>query len=102
MNSLQYWLGGSSDNLENFLLMISKAYVPALKDMEMEIAEPETFPDIGIWHPTAPTMYEDLKEYLNWYDTRKDMTFAKDAPSSASSSSARTSSPATRATTRAW
>ena len=80
MNSLQYWLGGSSDNLENFLLMISKAYVPALSEMEMEIAEPETFPETGIWHPTAPAMYEDLKEYLNWYDTRKDMTFAKDAP----------------------
>ena len=48
--------------------------------MEMEIAEPETFLETGIWHPTAPTMYEDLKEYLNWYDTRKDMTFAKDAP----------------------
>ena len=80
MNSLQYWLGGSTDNLENFLLMISKAYVPALADMEMEIAEPETFPEIGIWHPTAPAMYEDLKEYLNWYDTRKDMKFAKDAP----------------------
>ena len=25
-------------------------------------------------------MYEDLKEYLNWYDTRTDMRFAKDAP----------------------
>ena len=25
-------------------------------------------------------MYEDVKEYLNWYDTRKDMIFAKDAP----------------------
>ncbi len=25
-------------------------------------------------------MYEDVKEYLNWYDTRKDMTFAPDAP----------------------
>lgn len=25
-------------------------------------------------------MYEDVKEYLNWYDTRKDMVFAKDAP----------------------
>ena len=25
-------------------------------------------------------MYEDIKEYLNWYDTRKDMVFAKDAP----------------------
>jgi magnesium chelatase subunit H len=80
MNSLQYWLGGSTDNLENFLLMISKAYVPALKDMDMVIAEPELFPDTGIWHPTAPAMYEDLKEYLNWYDTRKDITFAKNAP----------------------
>lgn len=25
-------------------------------------------------------MYEDLKEYLNWYDTRSDARFAKDAP----------------------
>ena len=25
-------------------------------------------------------MYEDLKEYLNWYDTRSDVKFAKDAP----------------------
>ena len=25
-------------------------------------------------------MYEDLKEYLNWYDTRKDVKFAADAP----------------------
>merc|ERR1719443_1337978 len=32
------------------------------------------------WHPMAPAMYEDLKEYLNWYDTRKDMKFEKDAP----------------------
>ena len=25
-------------------------------------------------------MYEDLKEYLNWYDTRRDTKFAADAP----------------------
>ena len=25
-------------------------------------------------------MYEDVKEYLNWYDTRKDMAFERDAP----------------------
>ena len=25
-------------------------------------------------------MYEDLKEYLNWYDTRRDVKFARDAP----------------------
>ena len=30
------------------------------------ISEPVLPPDVGIWHPCAPTMYEDLKEYLNW------------------------------------
>jgi magnesium chelatase subunit H len=81
MLSLQYWLGGSAENLENFLLTIAKAYVPgADKLASVQIAEPVVFPDVGIWHPMAPTMYEDLKEYLNWYDTRKDMKFERDAP----------------------
>ena len=35
---------------------------------------------VGIWHPVAPGMYEDLKEYLNWYDTRKDLKFSPDSP----------------------
>ncbi len=34
--------------------------------MNFEPAEPELFPDVGLWHPLAPHMYEDLKEYLNW------------------------------------
>lgn len=46
----------------------------------MVVAEPELFPEVGIWHPLAPTMYEDLKEYLNWYDTRKDITLDSKAP----------------------
>ena len=25
-------------------------------------------------------MYDDLKEYLNWYDTRRDVQFRKEAP----------------------
>ena len=25
-------------------------------------------------------MYEDVKEYLNWYDTRSDLSFDADAP----------------------
>ncbi|GIL68376.1 hypothetical protein Vafri_21675 [Volvox africanus] len=80
VNSLQYWLGGNSDNLENLLLNVCSAYVPALKGVDFSVAEPQQYPDVGIWHPLASMMYEDLKEYLNWYDTRKDMTFAKDAP----------------------
>ena len=31
-----------------------------------DVSEPVLPPDVGIWHPTAPAMYEDLKEYLNW------------------------------------
>ncbi|KAL9252042.1 Magnesium-chelatase subunit ChlH, chloroplastic-like protein [Drosera capensis] len=70
--SLQFWLGGSPDNLINFLKMISGSYVPALKGMKIEYSEPVLFLDSGIWHPLAPCMYDDVKEYLNWYDTRRD------------------------------
>ncbi|KAL3142075.1 Magnesium chelatase [Trebouxia sp. C0010 RCD-2024] len=80
IQSLQYWLGGNSENLENLVLSTAQAYVPALKGVDFNCAEPELFPEVGIWHPMAPGMYEDLKEYLNWYDTRRDTKFAADAP----------------------
>ena len=79
MLSFQYWLGGSAENLENFLLMLSDKYVlPEDQEGTPEAAalsyeQPVTFPDIGIWHPLAPAMFEDLKEYLNWYDSRSDI-----------------------------
>ncbi|KAK9822197.1 hypothetical protein WJX81_002621 [Elliptochloris bilobata] len=80
VQSLQYWLGGNAANLEGLLLNTAQRYVPALKDVEFDIAEPQLFPDVGIWHPLAPTMYDDVKEYLNWYDTRADLQLPADAP----------------------
>ncbi|HEY9851570.1 MAG TPA: magnesium chelatase subunit H [Leptolyngbyaceae cyanobacterium] len=79
MLSFQYWLGGSSENLENFLLMLADKYV--LKKAEgkngkaeaIQYAEPVVYPDLGIWHPLAPRMFEDVKEYLNWYNSRNDI-----------------------------
>ncbi|MBD2024903.1 magnesium chelatase subunit H, partial [Leptolyngbya sp. FACHB-711] len=76
MLSFQYWLGGSSENLENFLLMLADKYVkPSGNPSGKAIVyrDPVTYPDMGIWHPLAPQMYEDLKEYLNWYSTRQDV-----------------------------
>uniref|UniRef100_A0A165YFQ1 magnesium chelatase n=1 Tax=Daucus carota subsp. sativus TaxID=79200 RepID=A0A165YFQ1_DAUCS len=70
--SLQFWLGGSPDNLVNFVKMISGSYVPALKGLKIEYSDPVLFLDNGIWHPLAPCMYDDVKEYLNWYGTRRD------------------------------
>lgn len=74
MMSLQFWLGGSPENLENFLVMVSNAYVPALKGQKLKYQDPVVFLDTGIWHPLAPSMYDDVKEYLNWYGTRRDAT----------------------------
>ncbi|TCD57325.1 magnesium chelatase subunit H [Synechococcus sp. BS55D] len=80
MLSFQYWLGGTPDNLRNFLLMLADKYVfpPATGEQrpELEFADPEVFPDLGIWHPLAPSMFEDLKEYLNWNSSRSDLSDA--------------------------
>ncbi|MEH2257216.1 magnesium chelatase subunit H [Nostoc sp.] len=78
MLSFQYWLGGSPENLENFLLMLADKYV--FKGLEKQNFEPSTYqqpvvyPDLGIWHPLAPSMFEDVREYLNWYTARKDIS----------------------------
>ncbi|MCF2151253.1 magnesium chelatase subunit H [Desmonostoc muscorum LEGE 12446] len=78
MLSFQYWLGGSPENLENFLLMLADKYV--FKGLEKEnfaprtYQEPVVYPDMGIWHPLAPSMFEDVREYLNWYTARKDIS----------------------------
>ncbi|MGJ3248995.1 MAG: magnesium chelatase subunit H [Elainellaceae cyanobacterium] len=79
MLSFQYWLGGSSENLENFLLMLADKYVcPNVAgspgEASLQYREPVTYPDMGIWHPLAPHMYEDIKEYLNWYQSRLDIS----------------------------
>ncbi|MEM9807236.1 MAG: magnesium chelatase subunit H [Cyanobacteria bacterium P01_D01_bin.56] len=78
MLSFQYWLGGSPENLENFMLMLADRYMFGDKEIDgapenMEYEEPVTYPDTGIWHPLAPCMYEDVKEYLNWYSSRQDL-----------------------------
>ncbi len=81
MLSFQYWLGGSPENLENFFLMLADRYVitdraieGAPKTESLDYQEPVTYPDMGIWHPMAPTMFEDLKEYLNWHASRRDIS----------------------------
>jgi magnesium chelatase subunit H len=75
MLSFQYWLGGSQENLENFLLMLTDKYVIKDKDVKvLAYEEPVTYPDLGIWHPLAPQMFEDVKEYLNWFNSRKDIS----------------------------
>ena len=73
MLSFQYWLGGSQENLENFLLMLADKYVYK-GQQKLKFQEPVTYPDMGIWHPLAPQMFQDVKEYLNWHSSRRDIS----------------------------
>ncbi|MBD2306017.1 magnesium chelatase subunit H [Chroococcidiopsis sp. FACHB-1243] len=79
MLSFQYWLGGSPENLENFLLMLADKYVikssvGAHGCAPLQYREPVVYPDMGIWHPLSTTMFEDIKEYLNWHNSRQDIS----------------------------
>jgi len=70
MMSLQYWLGGSPENIEALLLNLANNYVPAIRDgkllQEIEIKAPEVIPDKGIWHPVAPQVFENIADYKDW------------------------------------
>jgi magnesium chelatase subunit H len=77
MLSFQYWLGGSAENLENFLLMLADKYVfkgEANRESTLHYQDPVTYPDMGIWHPLAPQMFESSEEYLQWYKGRLDIS----------------------------
>ena len=70
VGNVQYWLGGSPENLESLMLMMANNYVYEGDKMieEEAIAEPTLLPDIGVWHPLAPQVFEDSTEYNTWYD----------------------------------
>ncbi|MEA5535392.1 magnesium chelatase subunit H [Crocosphaera sp. XPORK-15E] len=76
MLSFQYWLGGSSENLENFLLMLAHkySYQELLKDQKVEYKDPVVYLDMGIWHPLSMKMFEDVPSYLNWFNSRTDIS----------------------------
>jgi len=76
MLSFQYWLGGSADNLENFLLMLADKYVFPDRDngSSSKYDDPVVYPDMGIWHPLAPQMFEDIQSYFDWFNSRPDIS----------------------------
>jgi magnesium chelatase subunit H len=82
MMSFQYWLGGSPENLEALLLMMAQSYIYEGEDMvKEEIAAPVLLPDLGIWHPLAPRVFENAEEYNTWYDTEHAELIGIDAKS---------------------
>ena len=60
IQSLQYWLGGNAENLENLVLNTAQCYTPSLKGVDFGCEEPQLFPEVGIWHPMAPGTYSSF------------------------------------------
>jgi magnesium chelatase subunit H len=69
MLSFQYWLGGSPENLESLLLNLADNYVyPGQNVLTAQVKEPTLLPDIGLWHPLAPKVFETTQDYNTWFD----------------------------------
>ncbi|CAE7495220.1 CHLH [Symbiodinium natans] len=67
--SLQHWLGGTPENLEAMLLRVAGGYVAGVEDIDTDaLMEPVVLPDMGIWHPLAPQIFDSMSEYKEWYD----------------------------------
>ncbi len=78
MLSYQYWLGGSPDNIANLVLMLVQNYLP--EGQALSYQPPVEFPDVGIWHPLAPEMFTEIKDYLAWCQERTDIPEIQDGP----------------------
>ncbi|EAU40241.1 Magnesium-chelatase, subunit H [Fulvimarina pelagi HTCC2506] len=49
---LQYWLGGSSDNLTNLMrFLVSRYWLKQEDDRALTAPEPIEYPDVGLYHP---------------------------------------------------
>ncbi len=53
--SMQYWLGGSDDNLEAMIRFLVSRYSPDRKWQAVKAAAPIDYPEVGLYHPSLAT-----------------------------------------------
>ncbi len=52
--SMQYWLGGSDDNIEAMVRFLVSRYAPNRKWQAVKAAAPVEYPEVGLYHPDLP------------------------------------------------
>ncbi len=55
--SLQYWLGGSEDNMANLVRLLVNRYATGPRDAwrgTLEPGDPVEYPEVGVYHPRMP------------------------------------------------
>jgi len=59
---LQYWLGGSEDNMEGLALSLINRFAAGPRKLlrgRIEAAEPVEYPEVGVYHPNMPGRISD-------------------------------------------
>ncbi|MDP5359591.1 MAG: cobaltochelatase subunit CobN, partial [Paracoccaceae bacterium] len=52
--SMQYWLGGSDDNIEQMIRMLVSRYAVGQSWKPMKAKPPIEYPEVGVYHPDLP------------------------------------------------
>jgi len=52
--SMQYWLGGSDDNIEQMIRMLVSRYATGMDWRPVKAKAPIEYPDVGVYHPDLP------------------------------------------------
>ena len=52
--SMQYWLGGSDENIENMIRFLITRYSSVSEWRGVRVAEPIDYPECGVYHPDLP------------------------------------------------
>ncbi|HKG21489.1 MAG TPA: cobaltochelatase subunit CobN, partial [Blastocatellia bacterium] len=62
-----YFLQPTPNNIRSMILHAIKHYLPENGE-GIKVAEPETMPVVGIYHPDAPSLFESFEAYKRWYE----------------------------------
>lgn len=73
LNIFCYFLQPTPANIRSMVLYALKEYVPdqRLKQVKIDVPQPERMPSVAIYHPDAPRLFETLADYEKWYAGRR-------------------------------
>ncbi len=65
----QYWLNNAPENMRRLLCLLIERYVPGYKG-KLPVQDALLFPDVALFHPSAPQPFEDRPSYEKWLAER--------------------------------
>jgi len=67
---VSYFLQPTPRNIKSMILLAIKDYASGDQIFTIEVPAPESVPSVAIYHPDAPTLFESVEAYGEWYAQR--------------------------------